>query len=199
MARGVLYSDAQTYPLSPKSSRVVTLPNATYQFYLSGTTISTPVYQDAGLTTPFASNPQANSSGLFPPIYLSSAVVYRWMMFDQYGRRLVDVDPYVPPATFLGLGELSLNTLTGVVTVSPTMPGGSGAALTLIARPGGIALYAGNGSGGNELEFANTGINSGIQTATFTATNKPGTGTTAPSLWWPLLINGIQSYIPLWQ
>lgn len=39
----------------------------------------------------------------------------------------------------------------------------------------------------------------GTQTATFTATNKPGTGTTAPSEWIQVEVNGFVGYIPVWK
>lgn len=83
---------------------------------------------------------------------------------------------------------------------------------------GGISLVAGNGvgtnrNGGNIVMFAGTATGSGTagnltlvnmtstgaQTATFSATNKPGTGTTSPSLWWRVSSGGTIYYIPLWQ
>ena len=39
----------------------------------------------------------------------------------------------------------------------------------------------------------------GSQTATFTATNKPGTGTTTPSQWIQVEVNGFVGYIPVWK
>lgn len=39
----------------------------------------------------------------------------------------------------------------------------------------------------------------GSQTATFTATNKPGTGTTTPDTWIAVPINGVIHYIPAWK
>ena len=44
----------------------------------------------------------------------------------------------------------------------------------------------------------NTSATTGAQTATFTATNKPGTGTTAPSKWLPINLDGTKYYIPCW-
>lgn len=38
----------------------------------------------------------------------------------------------------------------------------------------------------------------GSQTATFTASNKPGTGTTTPDKWIAVPINGVIHYIPAW-
>lgn len=39
----------------------------------------------------------------------------------------------------------------------------------------------------------------GSQTATFTATNKPGTGTTTPDTWIAIPVNGVIHYIPAWK
>lgn len=39
----------------------------------------------------------------------------------------------------------------------------------------------------------------GSQTATFTASNKPGTGTTTPDTWIAVPINGVIHYIPAWK
>ena len=44
----------------------------------------------------------------------------------------------------------------------------------------------------------NTSATTGAQTATFTATNKPGTGTTAPTKWLPINLDGTKYYIPCW-
>jgi hypothetical protein len=42
----------------------------------------------------------------------------------------------------------------------------------------------------------NTQATTGSQTATFTATNKPGTGTTGPDKWIPVLLDGTTHYVP---
>ena len=39
----------------------------------------------------------------------------------------------------------------------------------------------------------------GAQTATFTASNKPGTGTTTPDTWITVYIGGVAHYIPAWK
>jgi hypothetical protein len=44
----------------------------------------------------------------------------------------------------------------------------------------------------------NTAANTGAQTATFSATNKPGSGTTAPGTWLPINLDGTIYYIPCW-
>ena len=45
----------------------------------------------------------------------------------------------------------------------------------------------------------NTSATTGAQIATFTATNKPGTGTTAPTKWLPINLDGTKYYIPCWR
>lgn len=39
----------------------------------------------------------------------------------------------------------------------------------------------------------------GAQGATFTASNKPGTGTTAPDTWITVYIGGVPHFIPAWK
>lgn len=68
--------------------------NAFRMFYLTNSTTQVTVYQDAALQTPYAAGPVfANSSGQFPPIYLSPAYEYRSQLFDGNGRLLDDTDP----------------------------------------------------------------------------------------------------------
>jgi hypothetical protein len=55
----------------------------------------------------------------------------------------------------------------------------------------------GSGTAGT-LQFVNM-TSTGAQTATFTATNKPGAGTTAPSLWLTCVVGGTTYYMPMWQ
>lgn len=71
------------------------LPEATLTFYRSATTILTPAYADAGLTTPLANPLTSSSSGLFPTIYLNNAEVYRVLLHTAQGVLRWDVDPYV--------------------------------------------------------------------------------------------------------
>jgi hypothetical protein len=64
---------------------------------------------------------------------------------------------------------------------------------------GGLTIGPGIGGGANG-QLTITGIDmTGSQTATFSATNKPGSGTTAPSKWINVVINSTNYYIPLWQ
>jgi hypothetical protein len=47
--------------------------------------------------------------------------------------------------------------------------------------------------------IAGANVTTGTHTATFSATNKPGTATTAPTAWLPIVIGNTTYYIPLWQ
>lgn len=201
MTHGVLYANPINQPLSPLTSRVQLLPLAYYVFYLSGSTISTVAYQDGDLLTPFPTNVViANSVGTFPPIFLDPTKVYRVQMFDKFNRRLMDVDPYISLLTTSGKSQLSINGVTGTVSITPNQPGGSGAALTVIAKAGGIALDTGGGGfqpNEAELQLLNTAAAGGT-TATFVANNKPGLPNGAVTQWMPIHVNGSLRYIPLW-
>lgn len=96
-----------------------------------------------------------------------------------------------------------------VVLRAGAVSDGTGAGISIIARDGvgsnrnggNIALFCGQATGSGTpgtLTLVNTTL-TGAQTATFSATNKPGTGTTAPSLWWRVSAGGTIYYIPLWQ
>jgi hypothetical protein len=75
--------------------------NAFRVFYLTNSTMAAPVYQDAGLTTPYTTINNgapyynvvyANVYGQFPPIYLNPWYEYRSQLFDGNGRLLEDCD-----------------------------------------------------------------------------------------------------------
>lgn len=202
MAHGVLYADPTNKPLSPLTALAQLLPSSYYVFYLTGSTIPATIYQNGDLTVAYPSNKvTADSAGTFAGIFLDPTRVYRVQLFDQYNRRLMDIDPYVSSLTTFGTSQLAFNVVTGNVSITPTAPGGSGAALTVIARQSGIALDTGAGGfspGVAELQLLNTGITSGTTTATFTASNKPGVANGAVSGWMPINVNGATFYIPLW-
>lgn len=202
MAHGVLYADPTNKPLNPLTSLVQLLPLSYYVFYLTGTTTPVTVYQNGDLTVPFSPVNQvtANSSGMFAGIFLDPTKVYRVLMFDQFNRKLMDVDPYISSLTTFGVSQLAFNVVTGNTTITPTQPGGSGASLTVTAKPSGIAINTGAGAaspGSAELQLLNTGF-TGVSTATFTATNKPGAVAGAVTTWMPINVNGALFYIPLW-
>lgn len=205
MATGQLFYDPVARPLS---SLGVSMPGAYYNFYVSGTTNPAQVYQDAGLTLPFpaaslnGSNAiytviQADGTGAMPPMFLNPEVIYRVQLYDSTWSLIEDVDPYVPSMPVTGNGQLVLDA-QGELTVNAPTPGGSGITLTVNARASGTALeLVGSGAGSPAL-IANTTVVAGTQTATFTATNKPGSATTAPTKWLPVQCDGATYYLPLW-
>lgn len=206
MATGQLFYDPISRPLS---SLGVSMPGAYYNFYVSGTTNPAQVYQDAALSLPFpaaalnGSSPlytviQADGTGAMPPIFLNPEVIYRVQLYNSTWSLVEDVDPYVPAMPVTGNGQLIIDT-QGEMTMAAPVAGGSGITLTVNARASGTALeLVGSGAGSPAL-IANTTVVAGSQTATFTATNKPGSGTTAPTKWLPITCDGATYYIPLWQ
>lgn len=205
MATGQLFYDPVARPLS---SLGVAMPGAYYNFYVSGTTNPAQVYQDAGLTLPYpaaslnGSSPlftviQADGTGAMPPMFLNPEVIYRVQLYNSTWSLIEDVDPYVPSMPVTGNGQLIINA-QGEMTMAAPVPGGLGITLTVNARASGTALeLVGSGAGSPAL-IANTTVVAGSQTATFTATNKPGSATTAPSKWLPITCDGATYYIPLW-
>jgi len=184
-----------------------TIPNGFYNFYVSGTTTPAPVYQDAGLTAPFPTQTfngtpgqyivTGNGSGQYGPIYLNPAVVYRIQLYNQQGSLLEDTPAWVPPFPNAGNGPITINA-QGEVTINAPMQGGTGNALTIVPVSGGKSLLLNGSSAGNPALIINTAVTVGTQTATFSATNKPGSGTTSPSKWLPIQCDGSLYYLPLW-
>lgn len=201
MSHGVLYVDPTNKPLDPLTSLVKLLPFAYYVFYLASSTTPVIPFQNGNLSFAFFSNVvTADATGAFPAIFLDPTKVYRVQLFDQFNRRIMDVDPYVSSITTLGTSQLAINTLTGQVTITPTQPGGAGASLTVIASDSGIALdtgAAGFQPGIAEVQLLNTGF-TGAEMANFTATNKPGVANGGVAQWIPISVNGGLFYIPLW-
>ena len=206
MATGQLFYDPIARPLS---SLGVSMPGAYYNFYVSGTTTPAIVYQDAALSLPYPaaalngssalfSVVQADGTGAMPPIYLNPQTIYRVQLYNSTWSLIEDVDPYVPSMPVTGNGQLILDA-QGEMTINPPVPGGTGITLQVSARSGGTALQlVGSGAGAAAI-IANSTVVAGSQTATFTATNKPGSGTTAPSKWLPVQCDGALYYLPLWQ
>jgi hypothetical protein len=206
VATGQLFYDAIPRPLSPTG---ITLPGGYYNFYVSGTTNPATVYQDAALTLPFPAAPlngstalfsviQADGTGAFPPIFLNPETIYRVQLYTSTWSLFEDVDPYVPSMPVTGNGQLIINA-QGELTMSAPVPGGSGVTLTVSSRSGGTSMeLVGSGAGAAAL-IVNNAVVVGVQTATFTASNKPGSATTAPSKWLPITADGATYYLPLWQ
>lgn len=205
MATGQLFYDPVARPLSALG---VAMPNAYYNFYVSGTTNPAQVYQDAALTLPFPAASlngsaalytviQADGTGAMPPMFVNPQTIYRVQLYSSTWSLIEDVDPYVPSMPVTGNGEISINA-QGEVTIAAPVAGGSGVTLTVNSRASGTALeLVGSGFGAPAL-VANTTVVAGTQTATFAATNKPGSATTAPSKWLPITCDSATYYLPLW-
>ena len=80
----------------------VAISGARLLFYASGTTTPAPVYSSENLATPLTNPVIADSAGLFAPIYLDPAVVYRVQLLTAAGGLIRDVDPVGGPATIAG-------------------------------------------------------------------------------------------------
>lgn len=205
MATGQLFYDPVARPLSAVG---VAMPGAYYNFYVSGTTNPATVYQDPALTLPYPAASlngsaalfsviQADGTGAFTPIYLNPQTIYRVQLYNSTWSLIEDVDPYIPSMPVTGNGQMTLNA-QGEMTIQPPVPGGTGITLQVSARAGGTSLeLVGSGAGAAALQ-ANSTVVVGTQTATFTATNKPGSGTTAPTKWLPIQCDGSLYYLPLW-
>jgi hypothetical protein len=203
---GQLFYDPIARPLSALG---VSMPGAYYNFYVSGTTNAATVYQDAGLSLPYPaaslngsaalfSVVQADGTGAMPPIFLNPVTIYRVQLYSSTWSLIEDVDPYVPPMPVTGNGQFVLDAQGELMINAPT-PGGTGITLTLNARSGGTPLELVGSGAGSAAIIANSTVAVGFQTATFAATNKPGSGTTSPSKWLPITCDGALYYLPLWQ
>lgn len=184
------------------------MPGAYYNFYVSGTTNPAQVYQDAGLTLPFpaaslnGSQPlftvvQADGTGAMPPMFLNPEVIYRVQLYNSTWNLIEDVDPYVPSMPVTGNGQMQIDA-QGEIVINAPVPGGTGVTLTVNARASGTALELVGSGAGSPAIIANLTVVAGTQTATFTATNKPGSATTAPSKWLPITCDSATYYLPLW-
>jgi hypothetical protein len=203
---GQLFYDPVARPLSAQG---ISLPNGYYNFYVSGTTTPAIVYQDAALSLPYpaaslnGSAPlfslvQADGTGAMPPIFMNPVTIYRVQLYNSTFSLIEDVDPYVPSMPVTGNGQIVLDA-QGELTINAPVPGGTGVTLTLNARSGGTALELVGAAAGAAAIIANTTVVVGTQTATFVATNKPGSGTTAPTKWLPIIADSSTYYLPLWQ
>jgi hypothetical protein len=166
------------------------------------------VYQDPALTLPWPtaslngsaaiySLVQADGTGAFAPIYLNPQTIYRIQLYTSTFQLVEDVDPYIPSMMTTGNGPIQIDAQGEVVINAPT-PGGTGITLSISARSGGQALQLTATAAGSPALIANNTVVVGTQTATFSATNKPGSGTTAPTKWLPIQCDGSLYYLPLW-
>lgn len=205
MATGQLFYDPIARPLS---SVGLAMPGAYYNFYISGSSTPATVFQDPALTLPYPTQPlngnpgfslvQADGSGAMPPIYLNPQLIYRVQLYTSGFQLVEDVDPYVPAMPTTGNGPIQIDA-QGEVTINAPTPGGTGITLSVAARSGGQAVQLTAAAVGSAAIIANSTVVVGTTTATFAATNKPGSGTTSPSKWLPIQCDGALYYIPLWQ
>ena len=179
---------------------------ATYQFFLTGTTTPANVYQDGALTTPYpiTGYVSADSYGRFPPIYLDTSVLYRVQFYDSTNTLRWTFDPYTAPLATVGTSALSAYGMTiaptGEVTIPAPNSGGTGLSLTLKAGSlGSSPLRISAPLPGQSAIIVNSSATTGAQTATFTATNKPGTATSSPAGWLPITCDGVQYFTPIWH
>jgi hypothetical protein len=208
MATGQLFYDPFPRPLSATG---LTLPSGYYNFYLSGTTVPAPVFQDAGISIPYALQTLppggviapsfyvavADNTGTLQPIFLNPNLIYRVQLYNAQNQLIEDVDPYVPPMPGFGNGPITMNA-QGEVTIAPPASGGIGVSLTIVPRSGAQALRLVGQAAGNAVLTVNGTALVGAQTATFTASNKPGSATATPQKWLPIVADGTTFYIPLW-
>ncbi len=196
---GVPYREAQSC-LGPAFA------GATYQFFLTGTTTPANVYQDGALTNPFPITGfvTADNYGRFPPIYLDTSVTYKVQLYDTTNTLRWTVDPYTALLSTVGTSSLSTHGVniapTGEVTIPAPATGGTGISLTLKAGTLGVTPLKITGTlPGNSALIVNNSATTGAQTATFAATNKPGTQASSPAGWLPITCDGVQYYTPIWH
>lgn len=182
------------------------VPNGQLSFFLTGTTTPLPVYSDAALTTPITQPIIADGGGTLPPIYLNpfvnSGKAKIQLKTAGGGTTVWTVDPYWIPQVLTTTSNSLRQNPAGEITIpvpSSAIPG-----LVLNARPGSAALWLVGASTitGGATEPAldiNNSKTTGAQIATFAAANKPGTATTSPSVWLPILADGVVYYIPCWS
>lgn len=177
-----------------------------WQFFVTGTAIPATIYQDQNLTTPFSPSANvapADSFGRFPPIYLDPSIVYKAQLYNASSVLQRTQDPYQSPLSTWGTSQLvstgpKISAFNEVSSLNSA--GGTGVAWTISATPPGGACLKISGTipGAVTLEI-DSSATTGAQTATFTATNKPGIATSVPVAWLPIKCDGTVYYTPLWR
>jgi hypothetical protein len=179
---------------------------ASYEFFLTGTSTPANVYQDGYLTVPFSPTGvvPADNYGRFPAIYLDNSIAYKVQLYNNGGALIRTTDPYNVALATTGSSSVEAIGLAvngaGEYTLLAPSAGGSGVTLTLYATAAnnGAALAMIGNTPGTPLLIVNNSVTTGAQTATFTATNKPGTATSAPAGWLPIQCDGALYYAPIW-
>jgi len=187
------------------------VPSGKISFYGSGSSFSAPisVYMDGGLTALWSQPIQANAAGVLPPIYLDPTASYTNNAFavkitTASGTLVRQHDPIpIPFLTTVGskcikiadpeIGEVIIGSALGISLVVTAPQGGAG---LLLVGPNDDRLY---GTGSDLPLFAiNNSATTGSQTAIFTATNCPSSGTVRPFRWIPILCDGVLYYMCAW-
>lgn len=196
---GLLYREAQVC-LGPAFA------NSFYLFFLSGTSTPANVYSNGTLTTAITPTGRVTADifGRFPAIYLDPSVIYRVQFFNRLSVQQWQLDPYVSQLSTVGTSSLSAFGFqiapTGEVSVPAPNTGGTGITLTLQAGAlGSTPLQISSTLPGNSALIVNSSATTGAQTASFNATNKPGTATSSPAGWLPITCDGVQYYTPIWH
>lgn len=109
---------------------------------------------------------------------------------------LIELQDFVSSPVFqivagASVGSMALVCPGGSITLNP------GGTSPFVLNANSVTLI-GAGAGSAMLRI-NSSATTGAQTATFSATNKPGSGTTAPTKWLPVALDGTTYYIPCWQ
>jgi hypothetical protein len=179
--------------------------NSTYQFNLTGTSTAANVYQDGNLTTPFPITGfvSADNFGRFPPIYLDPSIIYQ-VNFNGPNGYTWQRDPYTPPLSTNGTSQNTAYGMqvapTGEITVTAPNAGGTGLSMKVSAgQLGTAALRVSSTQAGQAAIIVNSSATTGAQTATFTATNKPGTATSSPAGWLPIICDAVTYFTPIWH
>jgi hypothetical protein len=178
---------------------------STYSFFLTGTSTPANVYQDGNISNPFPNTGVVSSDqfGRFPPIYLDPAVIYK-VVFNGPNGYTWTRDPYTPPLSTRGTSQNTTYGMqvaaTGEVTVTAPNSGGTGLSMKVSAGALGTAALKITGTApGTAALIVNSSATTGAQTATFAASNKPGTATSPPAGWLPITCDGVQYYTPIWH
>jgi hypothetical protein len=178
---------------------------ASYSFFVTGTTTPANVYENGALTTPYpiTGYVTADNFGRFPPIYLDQNVIYKVTFLALNGYTWTR-DPYTPTLSTAGTSAKVTSGMqiaaTGEVTVTAPASGGTGITATLKAGAlGTTPLKISSTLSGQPALIINSSATTGTQTATFAATNKPGTATSSPAGWLPIICDGTVYYIPIWH
>jgi hypothetical protein len=178
-----------------------------YNFFLTTTSTPANVYQDAGLTTAFSPTGvvTADAFGRFPAIYLDNAVTYKVQLLNATSVVQRTTDPYTPSMATTGFSQLAASigmviNSQGEITITEANAGGTAIAATVNAGPNYASAIALKGNQpGQALLIIDGSVTTGAQTATFTATNKPGTATSTPAGWLPIQCDGVTYYTPIWH